>query len=148
MPGATIGIAIWSDIELGLAITAGSLACLRPLVHVITSRLGISSVKTPHDPNPDYSAAGRKTPNVGGAFSLVSFNKDDKWKLHSQGNDDAFRPGFLEENGNKDQWLTGPSESGSEEHLRSSTPQAEIQNPPRAYAKSESIGGVGRFVHK
>jgi hypothetical protein len=124
------------------------LACLRPLVNIITSRLGISTVKTPHDPNRDYSNGGRKTPNVGGPFSLVSFNKDDKWRLSGQGNDNVFRPVYRDENGNKDQWLTGQSESGSEEHLRVSTPQAEIQNPPRAYAKSESIGGVGRFVHK
>ncbi|KAL1625551.1 hypothetical protein SLS56_007298 [Neofusicoccum ribis] len=36
---STVNIAIWSTIECGLAITAGSLATLRPLFRVIGSRL-------------------------------------------------------------------------------------------------------------
>ncbi|KEF57970.1 uncharacterized protein A1O9_05893 [Exophiala aquamarina CBS 119918] len=143
---ATVNIAVWSDIELGLAITAGSLACLRPLVHIVNAKLGLSSVKTPR-PNPDYISAGRKTPNISGPFNLASFNKDDKWRLSSGANDEAFRPTYLDENGNKDQWVTGQSVNGSEEHLRS-TPKVEMQHPPKAYAKSESVGGVGRYVHK
>ncbi|CAI6292913.1 unnamed protein product [Periconia digitata] len=39
---ATLDIAIWSDIEQGLAITAGSLATLRPLYRRITGHLEIS----------------------------------------------------------------------------------------------------------
>lgn len=35
----TLDVAIWSDIEQGLAITAGSLATLRPLYRDITKRL-------------------------------------------------------------------------------------------------------------
>jgi len=40
---ATVDIAIWSDIEQGLAITAGSLATLRPLWRQISSSLGFAS---------------------------------------------------------------------------------------------------------
>ena len=40
---ATVDIAIWSDIEQGLAITAGSLATLRPLWRQVSSGLGMSS---------------------------------------------------------------------------------------------------------
>ncbi|KAK7178563.1 integral membrane protein [Paraphaeosphaeria sporulosa] len=36
----TVDIAIWSDIEQGLAITAGSLATLRPLYRLVSDRLG------------------------------------------------------------------------------------------------------------
>ncbi|GME35789.1 hypothetical protein GTA08_BOTSDO09632 [Neofusicoccum parvum] len=36
---ATVDIAIWSDVEEGLAITAGSLACLRPLFRFVTAKL-------------------------------------------------------------------------------------------------------------
>ncbi|RHZ68349.1 hypothetical protein CDV55_107048 [Aspergillus turcosus] len=37
---ATVQIAIWSNIETGLAITAGSLATLRPLFRILHSRTG------------------------------------------------------------------------------------------------------------
>ncbi|EKG16040.1 hypothetical protein MPH_06734 [Macrophomina phaseolina MS6] len=36
---ATVDIAIWSTVECGLAITAGSLATLRPLIRVIRTKL-------------------------------------------------------------------------------------------------------------
>lgn len=39
-------IAIWSATEQSLAITAGSLATLRPLFHIILSRLGLSTSKS------------------------------------------------------------------------------------------------------
>lgn len=40
---ATLDIAIWSDVEQGLAITAGSLATLRPLYRKLAARLGINT---------------------------------------------------------------------------------------------------------
>ncbi len=44
--GATIDIAIWSTTEQGLAITAGSLATLRPLFRRIAAKLGWSTVQS------------------------------------------------------------------------------------------------------
>lgn len=41
--GATLDIAIWSNVEMGLAIAAGSLATLRPLVRICLARFGLSS---------------------------------------------------------------------------------------------------------
>lgn len=41
--GATTEIAIWSTVEGGLAVTAGSLACIRPLFKVIVHSLGLST---------------------------------------------------------------------------------------------------------
>jgi hypothetical protein len=40
---ATLDIAIWSDVEQGLAITAGSLATLRPLYRKLASKLGFDT---------------------------------------------------------------------------------------------------------
>ncbi|KAK2597811.1 hypothetical protein N8I77_012573 [Diaporthe amygdali] len=40
---ATVDIAIWSTVECGLAITAGSLACIRPLFKVLVHHLGLST---------------------------------------------------------------------------------------------------------
>jgi len=40
---ATVDIAIWSDIEQGLAITAGSLATLRPLWRQFSASIGLAS---------------------------------------------------------------------------------------------------------
>ncbi|KAL1881321.1 hypothetical protein Daus18300_001174 [Diaporthe australafricana] len=40
---ATTEIAIWSTVEGGLAVTAGSLACIRPLFKVIVHSLGLST---------------------------------------------------------------------------------------------------------
>jgi hypothetical protein len=54
---ATVDIAIWSDIEQGLAITAGSLATLRPLYRKVATRLGLST-----GPSEDLSGPSKKTP--------------------------------------------------------------------------------------
>jgi hypothetical protein len=40
---ATLDIAIWSDVEQGLAITAGSLATLRPLYRELASKFGFDT---------------------------------------------------------------------------------------------------------
>lgn len=42
-PGATTDVAIWSTIEMGLAISAASLATLRPLLNQISWKLGFGS---------------------------------------------------------------------------------------------------------
>lgn len=41
----TSGIAIWSTVEQTLAITAGCLACLQPLVKLVAFKLGLASTK-------------------------------------------------------------------------------------------------------
>lgn len=43
---ATLDIAIWSTVEQGLAITAGSLATLRPLFKILGYKLGLTSKPT------------------------------------------------------------------------------------------------------
>ena len=48
--GATVDIAIWSNVEMGLAIAAGSLATLRPLVRMVLRRVGLSSSGGDYNP--------------------------------------------------------------------------------------------------
>jgi hypothetical protein len=59
---ATLDIAIWSDVEQGLAITAGSLATLRPLYRQIASRFGF-----------DQTGNGGSDPNTPGKSSAVKW---------------------------------------------------------------------------
>lgn len=57
---ATVDIAIWSDIEQGLAVTAGSLATLRPLYRQLSSKFGFTSTGgTPSGPS---KPSGMRTP--------------------------------------------------------------------------------------
>ncbi|RNJ52182.1 hypothetical protein D7B24_004215 [Verticillium nonalfalfae] len=42
----TVDIAIWSTVEQGLAITAGSLATLKPLIKAVGHRFGLTSNPT------------------------------------------------------------------------------------------------------
>ncbi|KAL7928217.1 hypothetical protein V8C35DRAFT_318684 [Trichoderma chlorosporum] len=81
---ATIDIAIWSTTEQGLAITAGSLATLRPLFRKIASKLGWSTMRS-HVPStgdiPNGSHGNRETTGrskkVRGPFSLATFTRHE-----------------------------------------------------------------------
>jgi hypothetical protein len=75
----TLDVAVWSDIEQGLAITAGSLATLRPLYRDVTKRLlGWTDAATNTFPSERKdSRKWYRTPSVdhhkrSGPFSLVS----------------------------------------------------------------------------
>ncbi len=46
----TVDVAIWSTVEQGMAITAGGLATLQPLLKIIAFKLGLRS--HPSQPNP------------------------------------------------------------------------------------------------
>jgi hypothetical protein len=58
LTGSTLDIAIWSSVEQGLAITAGSLATLRPLFFIAMHKLGLSTRPTGYRP----SAYGMSAP--------------------------------------------------------------------------------------
>ncbi|KAF2829370.1 hypothetical protein CC86DRAFT_188779 [Ophiobolus disseminans] len=62
---ATVDVAIWSDIEQGLAITAGSCATLRPLYRQIAGRLGLSTGAADAGSRP----TGARTPQWSPALS-------------------------------------------------------------------------------
>ncbi|KAF2631059.1 hypothetical protein BU25DRAFT_360897 [Macroventuria anomochaeta] len=64
---ATLDIAIWSDVEQGLAITAGSLATLRPLYRKIAAHLGINTT--------GQGESGKNTPQWYGGRSTAKESK-------------------------------------------------------------------------
>ncbi|KDN66415.1 hypothetical protein CSUB01_09853 [Colletotrichum sublineola] len=98
---ATVDIAIWSTTEQGLAITAGSLATLRPLFRIIGYRLGFTSLGPSqlHDSERgDPSAMGGKVKNVSnasssrqrrGPFSLTTFMAKDDVDSHEMANGES-----------------------------------------------------------
>lgn len=53
MADASTDIAIWSTMEVGLAITAGSLACTRPLFRATLFRLGLTTPSRQYKRNAD-----------------------------------------------------------------------------------------------
>jgi hypothetical protein len=78
--GSTTDIAIWSSVEQGLAITAGSLATLRPLFFIAMHKLGLST-----RPSGAYrpSAYGMSAPLPGNAAPASKADKlrPDMYKL-------------------------------------------------------------------
>jgi hypothetical protein len=75
--GATTDIAIWSTIEQGLAITAGSLATLRPLFFLAMSRLGFSTQPSARRPS-NYGLSG---PPLNGSQPKPDKLRPDMYKL-------------------------------------------------------------------
>ncbi|KAF4340877.1 integral membrane protein PTH11 [Fusarium beomiforme] len=84
---ATIDIAIWSTTEQGLAVTAGSLATLRPLLRLLGRKLGIttsgrSELRDTDQPNGTGAFRPSKGTNGSGnkhrdLFSLATFARED-----------------------------------------------------------------------
>ncbi|KAK6215534.1 hypothetical protein QIS74_08553 [Colletotrichum tabaci] len=100
---ATVDIAIWSTTEQGLAITAGSLATLRPLFRLVGYRLGFTSMGASqlHDSERGApSAMGGKIKNASngssghqrrGPFSLTTFMAKDDVDSHEMGSNESGR---------------------------------------------------------
>ncbi|KAH7150212.1 hypothetical protein B0J13DRAFT_285537 [Dactylonectria estremocensis] len=132
----TLDIAIWSTVEQGLAIIAGSLATLRPLIKLAAFRLGLTS--KPHTARPSDYASGLATPRAG---TQLGFSPRDAYTLSSIGRDEAvdakkgglnsgssseFQAGIKRET----KWEIKVSKAGkseSEEELRSPQPWAAKQ---------------------
>ncbi|EMD89543.1 hypothetical protein COCC4DRAFT_124963 [Bipolaris maydis ATCC 48331] len=72
---STLDIAIWSSVEQGLAITAGSLATLRPLFFIAMSKLGLS-MRNPSAYRP--SAYAMSAPLPANAAASGTTSKADK----------------------------------------------------------------------
>jgi len=75
---ATVDVAIWSDIEQGLAITAGSLATLRPLFRLVSSHFGLTSNGTP---SAQSKPSNMRTPKWNGDPNNDSGKKPDLLSL-------------------------------------------------------------------
>ena len=74
---ATVDIAIWSDIEQGLAITAGSLATLRPLWRQMSSTFGFDSTGFGNASKP----SAMRTPQWNGAPTNESRKRPNFFSL-------------------------------------------------------------------
>jgi hypothetical protein len=77
--GATTDIAIWSTVEQGLAITAGSLATLRPLFFLAMHQLGITTNPT------------GKRPSYGGQSGPLAMSNKSNNPRSAQ-KQDSYRP--------------------------------------------------------
>ncbi|KAJ4301670.1 hypothetical protein N0V90_003763 [Kalmusia sp. IMI 367209] len=79
----TLDVAIWSDIEQGLGITAGSLATLRPLYRTVAAHLGLSVGATSGKMGTSerkgsrgwYRTPSSDRPKKSGPFSLMSITR-------------------------------------------------------------------------
>ncbi|KAH5416452.1 hypothetical protein HBI46_120590 [Parastagonospora nodorum] len=95
---ATVDVAIWSDIEQGLAITAGSLATLRPLYRVVTSKLGLSSGGTDDSSKPTGARTPQWSPRLSsprsGFPSFKSLLRSEKGTVRDK--DDEYGMGDLQ----------------------------------------------------
>jgi hypothetical protein len=127
----TVDIAIWSDIEQGLAITAGSLATLRPLYRILAKSLGFSQSATKQLSSQQncrgwYRSASDK-PKRSGPFSLMSLTRhntrhgdvDDELTLQN-GRPVKLRDATEERKPQEksfSSWTVQGGESGSEESL-------------------------------
>ncbi|KAF2473765.1 uncharacterized protein BDR25DRAFT_341043 [Lindgomyces ingoldianus] len=152
----TIDIAIWSDIEQGLAITAGSLATLRPLYRLLCERLGLSRTGT----NPLRGTSGKETRygkrsafsgndrKKGAPFNLVTFAR------HENGPDEEYGLGSVKPmplpdgDGDEDlrrddrkgfsSWRIQAGDGGSEEELHKKVDMRGITRQTDVFLNSES----------
>lgn len=76
----TTDIAIWSTVEQGLAVTAGSLAAIRPLLNLVLTRLGLSSQPTNPGLTPyglrssTHGFASRRRPSAGNDLDMYKLS--------------------------------------------------------------------------
>ncbi|KXJ84656.1 hypothetical protein Micbo1qcDRAFT_213625 [Microdochium bolleyi] len=86
---ASTTIAVWSQVEAGLAIAAGSFATLRPLFRMLLVKFGLTTNTVPtygrggvqYNNNYNIGASGYNKSRAGGAthnaFSMATFNRMD-----------------------------------------------------------------------
>ncbi|KAF4150829.1 hypothetical protein CNMCM6936_005947 [Aspergillus lentulus] len=114
---ATVDIALWSNIEVGLGISAGSLATLRPLLRMIR---GTSTTDDYMSPMPGQSSSRRLGPSRDRPVPLGSLDTDAGGR---------FRPDKLATTVTTvhapDSPWRGSSENSSEERLNSERPAAD-----------------------
>jgi hypothetical protein len=80
--GATLDIAIWSTVEQGLAITAGSLATLRPLFFIAVHKLGLSTSPSAYRPSGGYGMSAKLPGNAASVSGMKAEKlRPDIYKL-------------------------------------------------------------------
>ncbi|PVI02353.1 hypothetical protein DM02DRAFT_308604 [Periconia macrospinosa] len=81
---ATSDIAIWSTVEQGLAITAGSLATIRPLFSIFLFKIGLTSYPTKQQ-TPVFGGSTTANRIVGGHRANAPSSQIDMYRLPSRG---------------------------------------------------------------
>jgi hypothetical protein len=150
---ATLDIAIWSDVEQGLAITAGSLATLRPLYRQLASRFGFdqtgnggSDPKTPGKGSSAVKWLGAPTTDdhrrKKGMFSLNSRLRTEKGTTRKS--EDEYGLGDLQPIRLRDDLIEEQSVDASEKGFNTWTIEAGRgaageEHPARAGANAGAI---------
>lgn len=97
---ATLDIAIWSDTEQGLGITAGSLATLRPLYRLMATRFGFST--TGGDESAKATPQWYSGPSTGkeskrkSLFNMGTLMRTEKGTVRDRDNEEDYGMGNLQ----------------------------------------------------
>ena len=125
---ATLDIAIWSDVEQGLAITAGSLATLRPLYRELASKFGFDTTGSDSKPPSKATTKWLGAPSTDdhrrkkGLFSLNSRLRTEKGTTLQS--DDEYGLGDLQPMRLRDDLIDESSVDTSEKGFNTWTIQA------------------------
>ncbi|KAK9648822.1 hypothetical protein V6Z96_005891 [Aspergillus fumigatus] len=114
---ATVEIALWSNIEVGLGISAGSLATLRPLLRMLR---GSSTTDDYMSPMPGKSSSRRLGPSRDRPVPLGSLDTDAGGRFRP----DKLATTVTTVHAPESPWR-GSSENSSEERLNSERPVAD-----------------------
>ncbi|KAI1509026.1 hypothetical protein PtrSN002B_005377 [Pyrenophora tritici-repentis] len=110
---STLDIAIWSTVEQGLAITAGSLATLRPLFFIAMHKLGLSTRPTGYRPSAYGMSAPLPNKGTSGMGSKADKLRPDMYKLSATVQTRTSDDQPLEPKSKSPHWFDHPSTSQS-----------------------------------
>ncbi|RMZ69343.1 integral membrane [Pyrenophora seminiperda CCB06] len=106
---STLDIAIWSTVEQGLAITAGSLATLRPLFFIAMHKLGLSTRPSGYRPSAYGMSAPLPNKGASGMGSRADKLRPDMYKLSATVQTRTSDDQPLEPKGKSPNWFDHPS---------------------------------------
>ncbi|KAL7779615.1 hypothetical protein CFE70_009120 [Pyrenophora teres f. teres 0-1] len=142
---STLDIAIWSTVEQGLAITAGSLATLRPLFFIAMHKLGLSTRPTGY--RPSAYGASVPLPNKGssGLGSKADKLRPDMYKLSATVQTRTSDDQPLEPKSKSPHWFDHPSTSQSKKGTRNDN--SDNDSDTSLHIKSARSSAEDQFQH-
>jgi len=129
--GSTLDIAIWSTVEQGLAITAGSLATLRPLFFIAMHKLGLSTRPTGYRPSAYGMSAPIPNKGASGMGSKSDKLRPDMYKLSATVQTRTSDDQPLEPKSRSPHWFDHPSTSQSKKGTRTENSDNDSENSLR-----------------
>ncbi|KAF2174993.1 hypothetical protein K469DRAFT_612360 [Zopfia rhizophila CBS 207.26] len=153
---STTDIAIWSTVEQGLAITAGSLATLRPLLQLVSHKLGFSTRPTglrpsnygiASPPSSNALSSRRKGSEAGlDAYSMSTFAQlDGSETRQEEGEVKTMSPSWYQASFNRGNPMSPSkmktvSENESEEELRGAqSSKGELVEGPEMWKAAQNF---------